>query len=44
MGIDKRYWKHLFSRYKLRGDWITWCFNLKPGWFRIGKLIFRWEI
>jgi len=35
--------KHLFSRYKLRGEYITWCFNADPGWLRIKNFVIRWS-
>lgn len=36
------YWGHLFSRHKLRGDWITWSFG-RCWWLRIGRVILRAE-
>jgi hypothetical protein len=37
------YQKHLFSRFKLRGKYATWCFNSK-GWIRIHRIIIRWHL
>lgn len=37
------YFRHLFSRYKLRGAIATWCLK-KRGWFRVGRVILRWEV
>jgi hypothetical protein len=36
------YWRHALSRYKLRGDYVTWCLTIRNGWLRIGSRIFRW--
>lgn len=36
------YWRHIFSRHKLRGDWITWSFG-RCWWLRIGRVILRAE-
>jgi hypothetical protein len=37
------YLRGLFSRYKLRGNWITWCLNGQNGWIRIHHWRLRWN-
>ncbi len=31
------------TRYKIRGKYVTWLMNKDYGWFRILRVILRWE-
>lgn len=38
----RKYWSHTFSRYKLRGRFVTWIFAEGWGWIRVGGFILKW--
>ena len=43
MKTTNPYYRHLFSRFNLRGKHIMWCINSK-GWLRIHQFIIRWNL